>query len=144
VLNKESSNETLTALTLVVDYFPTSMEPRPRIADVRLDVPAGLVLDSLTLGIAGTSASKELYVDPETGSPWKLRSDGSIQALVVALDNSNSLESGRLLTYTFSIPAPQAGSVSVNIVKRDQTFAPPDSDSALDATAYGNSLEVSP
>jgi hypothetical protein len=144
VLNKESTNDTLTALTLVVDYFPTNLEPRPRIADVRLNVPAGLVLDSLTLGIAGSSASKELYVDPESGSPWKIRSDGSIQALVVALDNSNNLESGRLLTYTFSIPAPQAGPVSVNLVKRDQTFAPPDSDSAIDATAYDNVLEVSP
>lgn len=128
----------------MVDYFPSDLEPRPRIADVRLNVPAGLVLDNLTLGIAGLSASKELYVDPESGSPWKVRSDGNIQALIIALDNSNSLESGRLLTYTFSIPAPQAGPVSVNLVKRDQTFAPPDSDSAIDTTSYDNVLEVSP
>ena len=98
----------------------------------------------ISAGIAGSSASKELYVDPESGSPWKIRGDGSIQALIIALDNNNSLESGRLLTYTFSIPSPQAGPVSVNIVKRDQTFAPPDSDGAIGATPYDNVLEVSP
>ena len=144
VVNKQVENGVITGLTLGVDYFPTDLEVRPRIVDIRLNIPAGLVLDNLVLGIAGTSASKDLYLDPESGAAWKVRSDGSIQALVIALDNTNTLESGRLLTYTFSIPSPQAGSISVNLVKRVQTFAPPDADTAIDATAYDNALEVSP
>lgn len=138
----DSSTGYLTSVSLAVDYLPETNEPHPRLADLRIYANGPVTLTGLVAGPALTDAGKELYNDPITGNPWKARADGSSQLLVLSFTNTNPLASGRVVDLTFAVDTDQQ--VPFKIIRRDQTFAPPEADAALQSSPYDAAVVVSP
>jgi hypothetical protein len=108
-----------------------------------------VTLTAVSAGTALTDTGKQLYNDPITGNPWKVRTDGSHQLLVLSFSNTNRLAAGRIGTLDFSIDEPaltvEAGKhLAFRIVARDQTFAPPDADAAIAGTPLDRAVVVVP
>ncbi len=134
-------------VTLRVDYKPQDLEPRPRMVDLRIDVSPveAIELESLTAGTA--MDGKDLYIDPYSLKPWRVRPDGSIQMLIYSLgDPSRLLETGSLMWMTFtydpSADTSSSNALSFSIVRRNQVFAPFEADMALQQTAYDMPVQV--
>lgn len=132
----------VTGVVLALDYTPSSEEPRPRMADIRLLANLPVSLSQVVPGPALINADKDLFIDPDTGNPWRQRDDGALQFLVYSVANTHALASGRLLTLTFVLDSVQP--VSFGLVRRNQTFAPPEADNALQATTYDMPVMVMP
>lgn len=128
-------------VTLAVDYQPTELEPRPRLADLRVVADRPVSLTSATAGPALTTVGKQLFVDESTGKPWKVRDDGTLQFLAYRATNTESFATGRMLTLTFTLD--QLGPVRFALQRRLQTFAPPEADSALQASTFETEVVVS-
>lgn len=141
------SDGKITGVVLTVDYSPGDGEPQPRLIDLRLnsDKLANVTLASAEAGDAVTSASKSLYTDPNTGNPWKVRTNDAgtvtgFQFLILATDNLNTVGAGRLLTLTFTMNDP--GPILFNLEKREETFAPAEADAAIAGSGYDESVIV--
>jgi len=128
-------------VTFALDYAPAEHEPRPRLADLRVRANRKATLKSVQLGGALSSAGKALFVNSETGEPWKKRADGSFQILAYRATNTNPFGTGRLMTMTFELN--ELGPVEFTLVRRLQTFAPPEADAALQSTSYETAVVVS-
>jgi hypothetical protein len=140
LVRRQVVDERLRSVTLAVEYAPSELEPRPRLADLRIRAPEGAVLATATAGPALQEAGKELFVDGDSGEPWKLRSDGTLQFLAYKASNVERLASGRVLTLTFTLDA--YGPVEFSLVRRQQVFAPPAADAALQSTSYETAVVV--
>jgi hypothetical protein len=123
-----------TRIVVAIDYQPTDGEPRPRLADLRLAASHPVHVVDVQQGEALTLAKKQIYRNPATHELWTVKKDGSFQLLAMAADNLERIEPGRLATLTFI--ADTSKPLSLKLVRRDQIFAPPDADAALQATAY--------
>lgn len=133
--------EKLRGVTLAIDYMPTENEPRPRMADFRIKADKAVVLEKVQVGPALEEAGKTLFFDELTGNHWKVSEDGSFQLLVFSPSNTKEFAAGRVLTLSFVCDEKDA--VAFSLEKRNQTFAPPAADWALQASAYSNAVVVS-
>jgi hypothetical protein len=122
-----------TQVTLAVDYQPADGAPRPRIADIRLRCNRQLTVISTAAGQAITDAGKDLYRSPATGEAYRQRGDGTLQFLAVSLQNTERFTSGRMLSVTVSF---MGDSAVFRLAKRQQIFAPPVADHAIQGSAY--------
>ena len=129
-----------TQITLLIDYDPRPGEPRPRMADFRIttDKSVNLEVDSVTMGPA--MGKKQLYIDPISEKPWRIRPDGSVQLLIHSLTNLDTLREGHLLWITVTCEIED--SVKFSLIKRHQTFAPFEADFALQESAYNKAVVV--
>lgn len=137
-------------VTLRIDYNPREGEPRPRMADLRLVTEPFTVLKMVSASLLSTQP-KDLYMDPYTELPWRIRTDGSVQFLIYSADLAMAdglLIKGPLMTVTFDYDAKAesdgqgAESFKVGLLKRHQTFAPFEADYALQESAYDHAVEV--
>jgi hypothetical protein len=142
VLSKRSLAGRLLEVTVALDYAPGEQEPKPRLADFRIAANRDVQLMTVETGEALTEASKELYRDPATGARFRRHGDGSYQLMAFGLGNVEEIGAGRLATLTFAVGSTQA--LELRIVRRHQTFAPPLSDTALQASTYDRGLVVTP
>lgn len=127
-------------VSLAIDHWPVPDDPAPRIMDLRIAADADVELIGAVGGDALRLSRKELYVDPETGKPFRLREDGSYQIFVFRRDSAAPIAAGRIATLTFAVAA--QADVEFRLLRRRQTFAPLTSDAALQATPYDRPLTV--
>jgi hypothetical protein len=135
----DSTTRGISQATIAVDYSPSDAEPHPRLADLRIRANTAVTLTSAIEGPALTDVSKQLFVDPATGQHWRVRTDGTNQLLVISFANTNRLNAGRVATLTFSVLHPEttvSSFLAFKLIKRNQTFAPPDADAALQSSQY--------
>ncbi len=141
LVERSVEDRRLTRVVLAIQYAPAETEPRPRLADFRIRADRPVQLMKAEEGLALASAEKELYVDEITNNPWKVRADGSYQMLVYGYANTRSFVEGRLVTFTFELDEPSP--VTFSFVRHEQTFAPANSDAALQSSNYDAALVVS-
>jgi hypothetical protein len=135
VINKTVNNGLITAVTLAIDYQPTTTEPNPRIMDLYFKADAHAQPLTATEGAALTAASKTLSSDTVTGNSWLTTNDGHMRFLAFSAGNTNDIEAGRLLEVSFAVNPGQSG-LLFSLIKREETFAPPDADAALYGQDY--------
>jgi hypothetical protein len=127
-------------MTVAVDYAPEAGMASPRIADIRFRASRPFTMTKATTGEALAAAGKELYIDPKTGQPWRARADGALQMVIQSVASANDIHAGRIatleLTYDGNDP------VSLWLVRRDEVFAPPTADNALQSTPYDSPVTV--
>ncbi len=140
LIDSSVENGRLTRVEMGLDYRPADGEPRPRIADIRIGVSAPSELLEVAEGPALDDAGKDLYIDPITNQPWKKRIDGSYQFLAISFANTETLAAGRMLTMTFSVDLSRP--VSFFIVRREEIFAPPEADAAIQSFSYEQPVVV--
>ncbi len=134
LVEKKVQGENITEVVLAVDYLPGPYEPRPRLLDLHLRTAPAVELSELVEGPALTDAGKNLGLDPYSGKPWMRVSDDYYRFVALSMSNTNTLVDGRLVTLTFNVNLP--GPVKLELLKREQIFAPADADGALQATPY--------
>lgn len=139
VVGRTVASGRIVGLRLSVDFAPGEM-PLPRLLDLRLRASRPVQLDRVERGPALESSGKELVLDDATGRPWTERRDGTFQFLALQAANTESIGAGRVLELRFSLNEP--GPVEFWLQRREQTFAPPESDAALQASGYDAALVV--
>ena len=137
---REVEGSLIDHLVLAVDYQPGESSPNPRMLDLRLRLPNDAKLTSVERGVALIKAEKPLRLDEGNGQSFRVRSDGSVQILAYSLNSTSEIEAGRLLTLSLDISHP--GPLDFQLLRHEQTFAPPAADGALQATAYDTPLTV--
>jgi len=133
VVQRNAPTDGSTEVVLAIDYVPSETEERPRIADIRLVSNRDLTVVNVEPGEALLSAGKSLFRAPGTGELYRHRPDGSIQFLALSLANTQRFGTGRLMTVTVRFRASDA---VIRLQRRDQTFAPPLADNALQLSNY--------
>jgi hypothetical protein len=128
-------------MTVALDFAPQAGGVHPRLADVRLRASKAFQVTKVAPGEALGAAGKELFVDPKTGAPFRLRADGSLQLLVHSIATVEDIGAGRLATLELSYSG--AEPVSLWLVRREETFAPPPADNALQSAPYDTPVTVS-
>jgi hypothetical protein len=131
-------------MSLALDYSPPPGDAGvslARIADVRLRASRSFGITKVTSGDALTASGKQLFVDPATNQPWRLRADGAVQMLVESVASANDLTPGRIATLDVTYDGAQP--VELWLVRRDAVFAPASSDNELQASPYDTPVTVS-
>ncbi len=131
----------LARVDLAIELHPSGSEPGPRIMDLRLVANAQVFLIEATAGAALNAAGKSLWLNSDTGQPWRRLQDGSYQLLVLS-NNNQRIGEGRLLELRLSLS--EARPVAFALVKRAETFAPADADLFLQSTSYDGSVVAVP
>ncbi len=141
LVETQTHNDIVRSVTLAVDFNPGSDDPHPGIADIRLTVTGPGQLKSVGLSPTVLDAGKELFVDPNTGKPFRVLADGTHQVLIFSTANTQTIPGGRWLFLKFTYDKAFATSPEpsvIQLVDREQIFAPPDADAVL----WGTSLET--
>ncbi len=125
--------------SIELHYIAGESVPRPRTADLHFIISGPARLLEIVPGDTLTTAGKGLYRDADSGKPWVEREGDLVQVVILSTDSTDRIEPGHVLTLrwlfgpeAFSDPAP----VVVRLVKRSETFAPPDADAYLAAGGY--------
>jgi hypothetical protein len=142
LIDKRVVDGRIVEVTLAIEYTPNDTEPRPRVADFRIKADHPVQLLEASVGPAVEEAGKALYVDQATGKPWRVRADGSFQLLAYGVGNSQTFTTGRAVTLRIGVGS--TSPVAFTLLRREQIYAPPPADIALQATAYDRQLVVSP
>ena len=140
LVSKKLAAGKLHEVTLAVDYAPTELEPRPRMADFRLRASRPAVVRAAVAGPALTQADKSLLLFEPWGQPWRRRGDGSYQLVVYKPTNNGFVADGRVVALTLSLD--EWGPIRFSLQRRQQIFAPPESDSALQSSSYDTEVIV--
>jgi hypothetical protein len=141
VADRSVSEGRLKRVLLSVDFSADAPEQAPRIADFRVRGDRGAKLTAVRLGPALRDHGKELYRDPQTKQPFRLRPDGFYQILVTGLGSSDVFGDGRLMTLEFAVDS--MGPVKFWLERREQVFAPAPADEALQPSPYDAAVVVS-
>ena len=72
--------------------------------------------------------------------PWRRRGDGSYQVVAYEPTNTEPLADGRVVELKLSLD--EWGPVRFSLQRREQIFAPPESDSALQSSSYDTEVIV--
>jgi len=134
VMEVEDYGGVLRTVTLRVDFSPAEGDALPGIADIRMNVSGPVELKSVGVSPVILDAEKELFVDPNTGKPFRELADGTTQILIFSSANTTKIPGGHwlYLKFKFAKDAAQSAEPAVfQLVEREQIFAPPDADSAL-------------
>lgn len=134
-------------VTLAVDYAPPEGAPHPTLADLRIVVTGDAELLDVASGEALMQAQKDLFTDPQTGRPFRVLSDGTIQLLVLSTRNAQTIGAGRWLFLRFRVgPAfgEATGPAQFAFVPRAQILAPVPADEVLWGTDLGAPVVVWP
>lgn len=140
LVEKNVDDGQLSTLTLAMDYEPVDGEPKPRMFDIRLKVDEDVSLNAVTVGESLKNVDKDLYTDPDTLRKWQKRADGTYRFVAFSVADNREIEKGRLMTLTFTADENRAPLFS--IVKRNQIFAPPIADEALQLSSYDETIKV--
>ncbi len=147
VVEHEVSNGRVVGVTVALDFLPSANAELPGMADLRLTLGGNAKITGVALGEALLAADKELFVNANSGKPYRVLADGSVQLLVLATDNSTRIGSGRWLFLKLANP-PSAGGdfapFSVALVEREQILAPPLADQVLWGAGIGEPVVVWP
>ncbi len=141
LLNKTVSDGQITAVDIAIDYQPSETEPNPRIMDLHFKADPNAQPTNATEGAALTAANKALSADSSTGNKWLPSTEGNMRFLAFSASNTNEIQTGRLVEISFAVNPGQEGLV-FSIVKREETFAPPDADAALYGQSYDAAIVV--
>ena len=141
VLERTVQDGQISEITLALDHAPSDGQPRPRMADVRIQADHEVELLSVDAGPALLDADKDLYVDESSGRPFRRRPDGSYQMLAYGFANTRTLEPGRVLTMKFRTH--ESGPIAFSLVRRAQVLAPPEADALLQGSSYDQPVVVS-
>lgn len=140
--DKRTVDGRLLEATVTLEFAPRENAPAPRIGDFRIEANRDVQLLSLEVGDAALSAGKVFFEDTQTGMPFRRRPDGSIQAMLFSVGNTNELPAGRVATLRFAVGSAEA--TSFRLVRRVETLAPSLVDSELQASKYDQGLKVEP
>lgn len=144
-LSQKTTVGKVTRVTLSVDFTPAPADPKPRMADLRLENSASTQCQVENVTPGSGMNGKELFLDPFTLKPWRLRPDGSIQLLIHSAVNSAEFTSGRLLgvVYTCELDA-TTKQIDFSLARRTHVFAPFEADHLLQQSTYDEVLVVKP
>ena len=140
-------DEDPTSIRLAVDYHPTELSPLPTMIDLRIEVPGDVTVQQAQEGNAIIAAEKSLTMDPATGDPFLQPEEDVLQFLMISAANTYTIESGRLLELTVRLGSPfepVKSPVTLTLLKREQTMAPPPADQALWGEAFDTPLAFWP
>ncbi|MBM4320269.1 MAG: hypothetical protein FJ125_09970 [Deltaproteobacteria bacterium] len=128
---------------LAVDFAPGPGHPLPAIADLRVRISGPARLVRVGLGTPITEAGKRLVVDPETGRPYQVLPGGVHQLLLLSTDSARPIPGGRWLFLDIRIE-PATEPAVIELVKREETFAPPAADEVLWGADLGRPVVIWP
>ena len=143
-------------VTLALDFQPADGGALPAIADLRFAIAGPAEVLSVGVGQAVHDAGKELFVDPHTGQPFRVlpatgEAGSVVQLLVFSTGPSEPIPAGRLAVLRVAIDEAAAGDpplgsvpVTVRLIEREETFAPPPADATLWGGGYGEPVVVWP
>ncbi|PKN56179.1 MAG: hypothetical protein CVU56_17490 [Deltaproteobacteria bacterium HGW-Deltaproteobacteria-14] len=147
VVEREGDDERVRLVTVALDFAPAAGAPLPGMADLRFASEGDVELVQVAVGEAIIAAHKDLAPDPETGRPFRVLSDGSIQILIMSTSSADRIREGRWLFLKFRLGAahgvPAGPAVlRLGLVEREALFAPPPADAALWGASFGAPLVV--
>jgi hypothetical protein len=136
-------------VTVALDFSPPVGSPLPAMADLRFALSGPAELVEVALGESLIAAEKGFFNDPETGRPYRLLGDGTLQLLVMSTANTRPISGGRWLFLTFRLMprAPDAAGyvpLTLSLVERPEILAPAAADAVLWGGAYGTPIVVWP
>jgi len=134
-------------VTVALDFQPADGAPLPGLADLRFRLRGDAELTQVATGEALLAAHKGFADDPETGRPFRVMGDGTLQLLVLSTASNDPIPAGRWLFLTFRLGAPygaleHAFAFELALVEREAIFAPPPADAALWGATLGTPLVV--
>jgi len=142
----------LLEVVIALDFAPSPGKPLPAMADIRLKVTGAGELYQVGLGEAAMDADKELALDPTTGKPFNLIGNDIYQFLLFSMSNTQTIEGGRWMLFKVRFPpgdsggSPPSGTqpAVIELLKRDEIFAPPSADMMLWPADFGSPVVVWP
>jgi hypothetical protein len=140
VISKKLIGGKLREVTLAIDFAPSEIEPKPRLADFRIRASRPAVVRGAQHGAALSQAHKDLLKFEPWQEPWRHRADGAYQFVVYEATNTELVGAGRFMEITLSLD--EWGPVKFALQRREQTFAPADADSALQSSSYDSEVIV--
>jgi len=146
-VDREVVDDAVRTVTVALDFAPSAQSPLPGMADLRLLVDGDATLTQVATGQALIASDKTLAADPQTGKPYRVMSDGTLQLLVLSTTNDEPIPAGRWLFLTFRLgdaygPADPPVAFRLGLVEREAIFAPPPADAALWGSHFGTPLVV--
>jgi hypothetical protein len=136
----------ITSVTLALDFSAAMGSPLPGMADLRLQVEGPAELAEVAIGESLISARKGLFNDPDTGLPWRLLPDGTVQLLVLSTTSQADIPPGRWLFLTFRFERDEAdllaAPLQVALIEREEVFAPVAADGLLRGQRFGGPVVI--
>ncbi len=140
LLSKELVDGKIHEVTLAIDFAPASSEPTPRVVDLRIHASKQVWMSSAVRGAALAAAGKDLHHFAPLDETWRELPDGTHQLIVYSGSTTTHIGTGRIATVKFRLE--EWGPVTFSFVRREQGFAPPDADAALQASRYDGQVIV--
>lgn len=147
VVDRKVSGQAVREVTVALDFAPAAGAALPGVADLRFSLAGEAELTQVAIGEALVAGRKELAADPETGRPFRMLGDGTLQLLVLSTTSPDPIPAGRWLFLTFRIGAAYGAPTSptalrLALIAREAIFAPPPADAALWGTEFSTPLVV--
>ena len=120
------------------------LAPAPEMADFRLKISGPALLGRVGLGSPLQSAQKGLIPDPSTGLPYRQISESTYGFTLLSTQNTRVISNGQWLIFDLQIGNTQSQPVTLSLQKREQTFAPPQSDALLWGDPFNAQLVIWP
>ena len=132
-------------VTLAIEFAPAAGDAHPSLADLHLEWSGPVRVTDARAGAAALAAGKALASDPDSGRPYLERREGLVQLVLLSTASDRTIGPGRLAELDFvwrggEIPSP----IVVNLVRREQVFAPPAADGALWPQPYEQGVAIWP
>ena len=142
VSQSEITQVASTALVVLSVHLPPQATP-PEVAEFRFRLSGPAILGRVGVGSAVVSSGKQLVPDPATGLPYRV--DGEIYSVVLlSTQNTDPITSGEWLYLDLQVSDTSSEPVTLSLIKREQTFAPPSADLILWGEEYTDQVVIWP
>jgi hypothetical protein len=143
VIAQERISDHASTARIVLSVQLPDAAPLPEIADLRFKLSGPGIIGRIGLGAAPISAGKSIVPDPATGLPYRV--DGDIYSvMLISTQNIEPIPSGDWLFFDLQISDTSSQPVTLSLIKREQTFAPPSADLMLWGEEYTDQLVIWP
>jgi hypothetical protein len=144
VVSQTRINDQSSTVRIALSVHLPSEAPAPKMADFRIDLLGPALLGRVGLGQALQSAQKSLIPDPATGLPYRQVGQATYGLTILSTQNMDVIPNGNWLFFDLQIGNTQSEPVRVSLQKREQTFAPPQSDYLLLGDPFDAQLVIWP
>lgn len=120
----------VTSARLALELELPEGAPHPEMADIHITLKGPALIGRVGLGEASVSAQKQLIPDPATGLPYRASGE-RYSFMLLSTQNTNTIPSGQLLIIELQLGDTRSAPVTLNVIQREQTFAPPPADLQL-------------
>jgi len=130
-------------LDLEIVYAPTELEPHPLMVDLRIKASSNATFINVLEGEALIASNKSVSTDPKTGNPWFELDENVFRIVIFSSSNLDTIGDGVLLKIQLVASVNETDYATLNIIRRDDIFAPPSADSALQISNYDQPIVIS-